>query len=250
MHGTSTIIIPLSAGDRAGLSFLRGIFSDGLHPADAETVFDSIRTSTGLHLVAIRSNETGACSIAVKVGNRVHAIESESEFVAFLFAPDAYPPANIVLHLGDPIANLTAESPHVFSQDLIPLTDQCRCQCARRKASGGDLGLHRSPATSDCPAEGSDPVTAVVVYDREPEETYEGRGKKPGYWYVRHVECESRPLSESEEDSAIQTAWQHVGEPSHCQTIMGRRTRSAPSTRGENSATARRSAQGGPYLLA
>ena len=114
MHTVTAINIPLSSWDRSALSFLRGIFSDGVHPADAETVFDSILTSTGLHLVAIRSNETGPCSIAVKVGERVHAIESDSEFVSFLIIPDGYPPANIVLHLGDPIANLTAESLYVF----------------------------------------------------------------------------------------------------------------------------------------
>jgi len=114
MHTVTAINIPLSSWDRSALSFLRGIFSDGVHPADAETVFDSILTSTGLHLVAIRSNKTGVCSIAVKVGERVHAIEPDCEFVSFLIAPDAYPPANIVVHLGDPIANLEAESPHVF----------------------------------------------------------------------------------------------------------------------------------------
>ena len=115
MHSNSTINIPLSNGDRSGLSFLRGLFANGFNAVDAALVFESIHTFTGLHLVAIRSNGTGAHSIAVKVGERVHAIESDSEFVGVLFDPDGYPPPNIIVHLGDPIANLTAESPYLFN---------------------------------------------------------------------------------------------------------------------------------------
>jgi len=42
------------------------------------------------------------------------------------------------------------------------------------------------------------------------DEAYDGYGVKPGCWYAHHVECESRRLSESEENLAGQTAWQHV----------------------------------------
>jgi len=41
------------------------------------------------------------------------------------------------------------------------------------------------------------------------DEAYDGYGVKPGCWYAHHVECESRRLSESEENLAGQTAWQH-----------------------------------------
>ena len=58
--------------------------------------------------------------------------------------------------------------------------------------------------------DGTDPVPAVVIFKLEPAEAFDGYGVKPGCWYAHHVECDARTLSESEEASAIETAWQHV----------------------------------------
>ncbi len=54
------------------------------------------------------------------------------------------------------------------------------------------------------------PVPAVVIFKHESAEAFDGYGVKPGCWYAHHVECDTRRLSESEEASAIENAWQHV----------------------------------------
>ena len=114
MHANATINVPLSFDDRSALSFLRGLFGSHLDSKDASHVLESLSACLGVHLVAVRSRETGKNYFAVKVGDRVHKIESGSDTLDFLSDPDGYPPTSIVLHLGGPIANLLNDSPYVF----------------------------------------------------------------------------------------------------------------------------------------
>lgn len=114
MHVNATINVPLSIDDRSALSFLRGLFGSHLDSKDASHVLESLSACLGVHLVAVRSRETGRNYFAVKIGDRVHKIESGSDTLGFLSDPDGYPPTSIVLHLGGPIANLLNDSPYVF----------------------------------------------------------------------------------------------------------------------------------------